>query len=67
MVKDAQKTMIANGESQQQINQDLVMVSKQFTTGAQVMTAIVGQFVTGLMISLIIGLFIRTKSQNRNA
>jgi len=62
MVKDAQKAMVANGESQQQINQHSVMVSKQFTTGAQVMMAIVGQFVTGLIISLIIGLFIKTKS-----
>jgi len=62
MVKDAQKAMAASGKSQQQINQDSVMVSKQFTTGAQVLMALVGQFVTGLIISLIIGLFIKTKS-----
>jgi hypothetical protein len=61
MVKDAQKAMIANGESQQQLNQDLVSVSKQFTTGAQVMMALTGQFVVGTIISLIIGLFIKTK------
>lgn len=61
MIKDAQKTMIANGESQQQLNQDLVSVSKQFTTGAQVMMALAGQFVVGSIISLIIGLFIKTK------
>jgi hypothetical protein len=61
MIKDAQKTMIANKESQQQINQDSVMISKQFTTGAQVMMALAGQFFTGLIISLIIGLFIKTK------
>ncbi len=61
MVKDALKAMVASGESQQQINQDLVSVAKQFTTSAQVMEALVGQFGTGLIISLILGLFAKTK------
>ena len=62
MVKDAQKAMIASGKSQQQINQESVAVAQQFSTGMQVMMALVGQFFTGLIISLIIGLFIKTKS-----
>lgn len=63
MVHDAQKAMIAKGESQQQISQESVEVARQFTAGAQVMTALVGQFVSGAIVSLIIGLFIKTKKQ----
>lgn len=62
MVKDAQKAMIASGKSQQQINQESAAVARQFSTGMQVMMALVGQFFTGLIISLIIGLFIKTKT-----
>jgi len=62
MVKHAQKAMIAKGESQQQINQDSAMVAQQFTTGMQLMMALVGQFFTGLIISLIIGMVIKTKT-----
>ncbi|MCR8557067.1 DUF4199 domain-containing protein [Mucilaginibacter sp. BJC16-A38] len=62
MINDAQKAMIAKGESQQQINQDSAGLARQFTTGAQVMMALVGQFFTGLIISLIAGLFAKTKS-----
>ncbi|WP_428329232.1 DUF4199 domain-containing protein [Mucilaginibacter sp.] len=61
MIKDAQKTMIANGESQQQIGQHLVMVSREFSTGTQVIMALTGQFFTGLIISLIAGIFVKTK------
>jgi hypothetical protein len=61
MVHDAQKAMMAKGEGQQDIDQDSIKVAKQFTTGMQVMMALVGQFVSGGLISLIIGLFIRTK------
>jgi hypothetical protein len=61
MVKDAQKAMIANGKSQQKINEESALVSKQFTTGAQVMMALVGQFVSGAIISLITGLFVKAK------
>ncbi|MDR3693582.1 DUF4199 domain-containing protein [Mucilaginibacter sp.] len=61
MVHDAQKVMIAKGESQQQINQDSIQVAKQYTPGIQVIQALVGQFVTGAIISLIIGIFVKTK------
>jgi len=61
MVKDAQKAMIASGKSQQQINRESVLVAQQFSTGMQVMMALAGQFFTGLIISLIVGLFIKTK------
>jgi hypothetical protein len=61
MVRDAQKNMIAAGKSQQDISQSSVKVSAEFTPGMQVFQALVGQFVTGTLISLIIGLFIKTK------
>jgi len=61
MVRDAQKAMLAKGDSPQQISKESADVAKQFSTGAQVMTGLVGQFVTGAIISLIIGLFIKTK------
>jgi len=61
MVRDAQKAMLARGESPQQISKESADVAKQFSTGAQVMMGLVGQFVTGAIISLIIGLFIKTK------
>jgi len=64
MVHDAQKTMIAKGESQQDISQASVAVRNEFSAGMQVMQALVGQFVTGTIMSLIIGLFIKTKKKS---
>lgn len=62
MVNDARKAMIAQGESQQQIDQDSIKVAQEFTATAQVIMGLVGQFSTGLILSLIIGFFIKTKS-----
>jgi hypothetical protein len=61
MVKDTQKAMIAKGAGQQDIDQGMSITSKQFSTGSQVMMALIGQFAVGTIISLIIGLFVRTK------
>jgi hypothetical protein len=63
MVKDAQKTMIAAGKSQQQINSGSAEVAKQFTPVMQVIQALVGQFFIGTIMSLIMGLFVKTKKQ----
>jgi hypothetical protein len=59
MVHDAQKAMIAKGESQQDINQSSVAIRKEFSAGMQVIQALIGQFVTGTIVSLIIGIFIK--------
>ena len=64
MVHDAQKAMIAKGESQQDIGQASVAVRREFSAGMQVMQALAGQFVTGTIMSLIIGLFIKTKKRS---
>ncbi|HEY8928109.1 MAG TPA: DUF4199 domain-containing protein [Mucilaginibacter sp.] len=61
MVKDAQKTMVANGESQQQISQNSIAVAKEFSTPAQVLMALIGQFFTGFILSLIVALFVKTR------
>jgi hypothetical protein len=61
MVHDTQKAMIAKVESQQDISQASVAVRREFSPGMQVMQALVGQFVTGAIMSLIIGLFIKSK------
>ena len=61
MVRDAQQALIAAGKSPDEINQRLISVRKEFTTGAQVGMALVGQLVVGSIASLIIGLVVRTK------
>jgi len=62
MVHDAQQAMIADRASQQEISQNSVAIAREFATGTQIMEALVGQFVTGTIISAIIGLFVKTKT-----
>jgi hypothetical protein len=61
MLAEAQKAMVAGGETKQQIIEHSKGVSREFSTGAQVGMALVGQFVVGTVVSLIMGLFIKTK------
>jgi hypothetical protein len=61
MAHDAQKFMIARGETQQQINKELAGVRMEYSTGGLLIESLVGQFGTGAIISLIIGIFIKTK------
>ena len=61
MVQDAEKTLLAAGKTPQEIGQQLEGVRKEFSTGMQVVEALVGQVVVGSISALIIGLFIRTK------
>ena len=63
MVQDAQKAMLGKGATQQQISLESEDVSQQFTTAVQVIMALLGQFGTGAIISLIIGIFVKTKNQ----
>ena len=59
MLKDAQKAMLASGKTQEQILKSSEAMSAQFSAGSQVFMALVGQFVVGTIISLIIGLFVK--------
>jgi len=64
MVQDAQKFMRAAHETEQQISTDSVKVAAEFTTGMQVTEALVGQFVMGTIMSLILGLFLKGKKKS---
>jgi len=61
MVKDTERVLVAAGKSPQEISQQLDAVRKEFSAGAQVGMAVVGQAVVGTIAALILGLFIRTK------
>jgi Protein of unknown function (DUF4199) len=63
MVNEAHKVMIANGESPKQIADHLVDERRQFSTGMQVMMALVGQSVVGTILSLIMAIFIKSKKK----
>lgn len=60
MVAEAQKAMVAAGETKQQMAADSKTVAAEYSTGMQVVEALVGQFVVGTVVSLIMGLFIKT-------
>jgi hypothetical protein len=62
MVNEAHKAMVASGESPKQIAHDMVGVRWEFSTGGQVMAALIAQSVVGTIISLIMAIFIRSKN-----
>jgi hypothetical protein len=61
MVRDTGSAMAAAGKTQQEISRRLEDVRKEFSTGKQVMEALVGQAVVGSLVSLILGAFMRTR------
>lgn len=61
MVLDTQRVLSAAGKTQEEINSRLESVRKEFSTGAQVAAAFIGQFVLGTIASFIIGYFLRSK------
>lgn len=61
MVADAGRTLRTAGKTPGEIAMELESVRKQFSTGAQVGQALVGQAVVGALASLIVGAFVRTK------
>ena len=61
MVQDTSRALTAAGKTPQEISQRLEDVRKEFSTGMQVMEALVGQVVVGSIASLILGIFTRTK------
>jgi hypothetical protein len=61
MVADAERTLRAAGKTPDQIAPELVSVRKQFSIGAQVGQALIGQVVVGSIAALIFGAFMRTK------
>lgn len=63
MLAEAQKAMAAQGETQQQIAADSLKVKQTYSTGMQVIQSLVGQSFAGTALSLILGVFLRTKKQ----
>lgn len=63
MAREAETAMVAAHENPEAIAKQLRQVHQEFSTGSQVMMALVGQIVVGLISSLIIGLFIKSKKK----
>lgn len=63
MVQDCQRTMTAAGKSPAEVAQCVEATHKEFSTGAQVAQALIGQAVAGTLLSLIFGLFLHTKNK----
>ena len=61
MLSESKKIMIKEEQPPDVVVQNLSGLQKQLTTTAQVMQAFVGQFASGIIISLILSLFTRTK------
>jgi hypothetical protein len=61
MVAESKKEMIARGETAAQIATHVADLQKQLSAAAQVMQALVAQSVIGTLISLVMGLFVRSK------
>ncbi len=63
MLSESRKVMIAQGMAATSVEANLTDLQKQLTTPAQVGQAFVGQLVGGMVISLVMGLFIKTKNK----
>lgn len=63
MVRDVQRSMTAAGKSPADIAQAAESTRAAFSTGAQVAQALIGQTVGGTIITLLLGLFLRTKNK----
>lgn len=63
MVQDCQRTMTAAGKSPAEVVQCVESTRNQFSTGAQIAQALIGQAIAGTLLSLIFGLFFRTKNK----
>jgi hypothetical protein len=61
MVADAQRSLVSAGKAAPETAAELDSVRKQFSVGAQVVQALIGQAVVGSIASLILGAFLRTK------
>jgi hypothetical protein len=63
MAQDVQHSMTSAGKSTAEIAQAAEATRKEFSTGAQVAQALIGQVVVGTLLTLIFGLFLRTKNK----
>ena len=61
MLAESKKALIADGKSPAEIAVNMPSLKQQWTTGGQMLQALVGQTVCGTVISLVMGLFIKNK------
>jgi hypothetical protein len=61
MLSESTKEMAADGKSPAEIAAGMPGLKQQWSTGGQMMQALVGQTVCGTVITLILGLFIKSK------
>ena len=61
MIEESKAAMVANGKSAAEIKVGVINLQKQWTTGAQVLQALLGQTLAGTIITAIMGIFIKSK------
>ncbi|MBB6126914.1 DUF4199 domain-containing protein [Mucilaginibacter lappiensis] len=61
MLSESKKAMIADGKSPAEIAASMPGLRQQWTTGGQMLQALVGQTVCGTVIALIMALFVKSK------
>lgn len=61
MLAESKKALVAEGKSPAEIAANMTSLQQQWTTGGQMLQALVGQTVCGTVISLVMGLFIKSK------
>jgi hypothetical protein len=61
MVQDTGRTLAAAGKTPEEISQRLEDIRREFSTGIQVMEALVGQAAVGSVAALILGAFMRSR------
>lgn len=61
MVAETQKAMLASGKSQAEITAATSAIQQQWSTGGQVIQALIGQTVCGTVIALVMAIFLKTK------
>ncbi|MBB6108772.1 Protein of unknown function [Mucilaginibacter lappiensis] len=61
MLSESKKAMIADGKSSAEIAASMPGLRQQWTTGGQMLQALVGQTVCGTVIALIMALFVKSK------
>lgn len=63
IISESIALLIAEHASAEEISRTINDITRQLSTSMQVMQALVGQPVSGLILSLIIGAFVKTKKQ----
>ena len=61
MLTESKKALIAEGKNPADIAANMANLRQQWTTGGQMLQALVGQTVYGTVTSLVMGLFIKSK------